>query len=150
MDRLSHILKSNEQYAYFSLVGEFDPEMVSLRVGLAPSRAWRKGEVNPKTQLERRTGRWCLDSRLDRIRPLEEHVRDVLQQMSANVPAFAEVAQQFGGVLQLVGYFYASYPGFGLDKGTVQNLASFGLEIDCDFYFLYSEEQEAPEPETAR
>ena len=143
-------MKSNEQYAYFSLVGEFDPEMVSSRVGLTPSRAWRKGEVNPKTQMEWKASRWCLDSRLDRMRPLEEHVGDVLQQMSANVSAFVEAAQEFGGVLQLVGYFYTSYPGFGLDKKTVQDLARFGLEIDCDFYFLYSEEQEAPEPETAR
>ena len=148
MDRLMPTMKSNEQYAYLSLVGEFDPETVSSRVGLTPSRAWRKAEINPKTQLQRKASRWCLNSRVDRMRPLEEHVQDVLQQMSANVLAFVEVAQDFGGVLQLVGYFYASYPGFGLDKETIGDLARFGLEIDCDFYYLCSEEQEAPEPET--
>ena len=150
MDRLMATAKGNEQYAYFSLAGEFDPDTVSSRVGVAPSRAWHKGEINPKTQLGRNASRWSLDSRLDHMRPLEEHVRDVLQQMSVNASTFVEVAQQFGGVLQLVGYFYASYPGFGLDRGTIQDLARFGLAIDCDFYFLYSEEHEVPEPETAR
>ncbi len=134
--------KPNEQYAYFSVVGDFDPDEISKRVGISPSFSWKRGEVNVQTQLERKSNRWSLYSRLDKTEPLENHVRDVLEQLEANLPEFQKLTSDFEGTLQLVGYFYTTYPGFSLDRGAVRAAAVLGLELDCDFYYLYSDKRE--------
>ena len=133
---------ANQQRAYFTVAGEFDPEDVSRIVGVPPSRSWKKGEINPKTGFERNASRWSLDSRLSSSEPLEAHVRDVLQQLLANAAGYTAVAESYGGVMQLVGYFYTSYPGFGLAKAEINDLSTLGLQLDCDFYYLYSTERE--------
>jgi len=42
----------NEQYAYVTFAGDFDPDDISSRIGMAPTESWRKGDINPRTQLE--------------------------------------------------------------------------------------------------
>ena len=134
--------RENQYRAYFTLVGEFDPREVSDRLGLQPSCAWKKGEVNPKTQMERKFSRWSLDSRLAETVSLEEQITDVLSQLREKRLEVAELRSEVDGVMQLVGYFYQNYPGFSLDDETVAELAKLKLGIDCDFYYLYSDQRE--------
>ena len=44
----------NEQYAYFTIAGDFDLDEVSKLAGVTPTEFWQKGEVNPRTKLERK------------------------------------------------------------------------------------------------
>ena len=141
-EKIQHMNHSNEQRAYFTISGEFDPLDISRLVGILPSRSWRKGEINPRTGAEYNFSRWSLDSRLSLSASLEEHVRDVLQQLQDHAKAFAAVSNEHGGMLQLVGYFQGGYPGFGLNKADISALAALELELDFDFYDLSS-----PEPE---
>jgi hypothetical protein len=133
---------ANEQRAYFTVTGDFDPEEISLKVGASSSRSWKKGEINSRTGLERKASRWSLDSRVPTSEPLEAHVRDVLQQLLANRSEFAAVSESYGGVVQVVGYFYTSFSGFGLAKADIDVLSTLGLELDCDFYYLSSSGRE--------
>ena len=55
--------KDNECYAYFTLVGEFDPKEITQRMGIEPTDSWMKGDINGKTKLERKFSRWSLHSR---------------------------------------------------------------------------------------
>ena len=66
--------------------------------------------------------------------PLEEHVRDVLDQLDANKAAFGELSRELGGTMQLVGYFRDVNPGVHFDLEIVRRIAEYGLCIDCDFY----------------
>jgi hypothetical protein len=132
----------NEQYAYFTVSGEFDPSELSNLVGVRPTESWRKGDLNPKTQYERKLSRWALYSRLERHRSVEDHIADVLYQMRANPVAFCEASTKYGGVMQLVAYFKTDYPGLNFDREIVKGLSEFSLSVDCDFYFLYSHRRE--------
>jgi Domain of unknown function (DUF4279) len=134
--------RPNEYRAYFNFVGEFDPAEVTTQVSLQPSRSWRKGEINPSTQQERKHSRWCVDSRLSETESLERHVADVLEQLRPRAEAVAQLRSKLDGGLQLVGNFYRDYPGFGLDDVTVAELSKMKLGFDCDFYFLYSDKRE--------
>lgn len=40
----------------------------------------------------------------------------------------------FGGTMQLVGYFHDVNPGIHFDDVVVRRIADYGLSIDCDFY----------------
>jgi hypothetical protein len=131
--------------AYFTLVGEFDPMEISARVGMKPTRSWKKGDINPSTQRERNHSRWCLDSRLDQTAPLESHVADVLEQLRPHATSVEQVRSAVDGGMQLVAYFYSHYPGFSLEASVLSELGALKLGIDCDFYFLYSDKREDSE-----
>jgi hypothetical protein len=129
----------NEQYAYFTISGDFDPVDISKRLGVMPTEAWVKGDINPRTQLERKFSRWSLYSRLERSRELEAHIADVIEQMGAKRSDFVALSFQYGGQMQLVAYFKTSYPGLHLERRLVESLAEFALSVDFDFYYLYSD-----------
>jgi Domain of unknown function (DUF4279) len=134
--------RPNEYRAYFTLVGEFDPTDISRRLGLEPTSSWKKGDLNPRTQFERKHSRWNLDSRLERSSSLEEQVADVVEQLKPYSAAIVDLRETVDGGVQLVGHFFTNYPGFGLDDGTLSELAQLHLGIDCDFYYLYSDKRE--------
>jgi hypothetical protein len=126
--------RDNECYAYFALAGSFDPDALTLRVGVNPTRTTREGDSIPKTKLRKKCDRWELHSRLPRTAPLESHISDVLDQLDAREIAFRDVSQQFGGIMELVGYFYDYYPGLSFEREIVERLAKYGLTVDFDFY----------------
>jgi hypothetical protein len=134
--------KDNEQYAYLTVVGEFSPETITAQLGLQPSDVWMKGDLNEKTHLERKFSRWSLHSRLERSASLENHVRDVLEQVLPKAEQIRRIGTEYQVGVQLVGYFYTDYPGFCMDRGLISGLAHLNVGIDCDFYYLYSESRE--------
>lgn len=136
------MVKDNEQYAYFSVSNGFDPVEITARVGVQPTECWRRGDICPRRQMERKFSRWSLYSRLERDEELEAHICDVLAQLDANAEAFREVSQEFGGVMQLVGYFHREYPGLSFERTVTERLGWYSLTVDFDFYGLYSHHRE--------
>jgi hypothetical protein len=134
--------KDNEQYAYLTIVGDFRPESVTAKLGLEPSETWKKGDRNERTHLERKFSRWSIDSRLERSASLEDHVRDVLEQVLPNADQIRQVATEYKVWVQLVGFFHNNYPGFGMDRELISGLAQLNVGVDCDFYYLYSDSRE--------
>ena|ERR1017187_8000771 len=132
----------NECYAYFSVSGSFEPADVTQRVGVPPSRSRREGELGPLTQIPLKCSLWDLVSRLDRTASLGAHVSDVLEQLDANASSFKQLSSEFGGVMELVGYFYDDYPGLTFERDVVQRLARYFLSVDCDFYYLRNPAEE--------
>jgi len=137
--------KENEQYAYFTVTGDFDPTVITDQLGIQPSESWRMGDRNERTHYERKFSRWSLKSRLDHSATLEEHVRDVLDQTRDFAPTIRDIGRAFNCWVQLVGYFHSDYPGFSLDRDSISSLAILNVGIDCDFYYLYSHEREDSE-----
>jgi hypothetical protein len=134
--------KDNEQYAYLTVVGDFRPESVTAKLGLEPSEAWKKGDRNERTHLERKFSRWSIESRLERSASLEDHVRDVLEQVLPNADQIRQVTTEYKVWVQLVGFFHNNYPGFGMDRELISGLAQLNVGVDCDFYYLYSGSRE--------
>ncbi len=132
------MIEDNQQYAYFSVADGFDPADITVRVGVLPTECWRRGETCTRQHSERKFSRWSLHSRLGRDRELEAHVADVLAQLDVNPDAFAAVSREFGGVMQLVGYFHREYPGLHFERAVTEGLARYSLAVDFDFYGLYS------------
>lgn len=132
----------NECYAYFSLAGSFEPADITRRAGVHPTRSCREGETIPHTQMPRKCSRWELHSRLDRSTNLEAHVSDVLAQLDANASSFEQLSSEFGGIMELVGYFYDGYPGLHFERYIIAGLAHYSLSVDCDFYLRRTEKEE--------
>ena len=137
--------RANEYYAYFTVTGEFAPEDISKRLGLQPTDCWIKGSRNEQTHLERKFSRWSLYSRLDRTVALEAHVDDVLEQLQPARDRIADLLKEVTGEMILVGYFYRDYPGLHFKASTLSNLAAINVDIDMDFYYMYSDKREDSE-----
>jgi hypothetical protein len=121
-------------YAYFHVRGSFDPDDITRRLGVRPTKTAREGDAIGDTSKKRPCSRWELHSRLAPAASLEEHVKDVLDQLDSNKAAFGQVSREFGGTIQLVGYFRDVNPGVHFDSQIVRRTADYGLCIDCDFY----------------
>jgi hypothetical protein len=121
-------------YAYFHVRGSFDPDEITRRLGVKGTKVAREGDAVSRTSKKRPCSRWELHSRLGTCASLDEHVKDVLDQLDANKAAFEEVSRSFGGTMQLVGYFRDVNPGVHFESEIVRRIAQYGLEIDCDFY----------------
>ena len=141
--------RNNDCFAYFALAGSFDPDAITLRIGVDPTRTAREGDPIPKTKVRKKCSRWELHSRLPRTAPLESHVSDVLDQLDAQEIAFKEISQQFGGIMELVGFFYNFYPGLVFEREIVERLAKYGLIVDFDFYGWESEDSKPTTGQTA-
>lgn len=125
---------ANEQYAYLTFTGDFDPKTITDRLRLSPSETSERGSLNERTRRENTFSRWSLHSRLERSARLEDHIRDVLVQAENSLEAIQSL-ESANPLMQAVGYFRDYYPGFHLDRETITKLAQLGLELDCDFYF---------------
>ena len=134
--------KDNEQYAYLTVVGDFSPEIITAQLGLGPSEVWTKGDRSERTHIERKFSRWSLNSRLERSASLEDHIRDILKQAVPRAEEIRRAGTEHAVSVQLVGYFYNHYPGFGMDRDLISGLAQLNVGIDCDFYYLYSDLRE--------
>jgi len=99
---LHRMTEPNEQCAYFTIVGDFDPAEISSSVGVTPTEAWVKGSINPRTHLARKFSRWSLYSRLERSLELQDHIADVIGQLEAQKNDFVALSARHGGCMQLV------------------------------------------------
>jgi len=124
----------NKCYAYFCIRGFFDPKQITERLGVEPTKTAMEGELIPKTSMTRKTSLWALYSRLEKTSRLEAHINDVLDQLDSHGTKFEELSREFEGILELVGHFYAYYPGLIFESGLVQRLARYSLSVDFDFY----------------
>ena len=137
--------KPNDCYAYFAVKSEtLEIEKLTALLGVAPTKAWAKGDLTP-TGRERQFSSWSLHLRRSRTNELEEHVENVLLQMDANSEAFLGVSTTYGGIMQLVGEFHEIGVGLHFTKPVIDRLAHYGLCVDFDAYYLYSDARECSE-----
>ncbi len=135
-------MKQNEVYAYFSISAfEFEPQEITKQTGIVATESWKEDDTD-KYRRKRKSSRWSLYSRLKKTEELEKHIEDVLLQLDEKAEEFRLLSGKFDGQMQLVGYFYHDYPGFGLESWIIEKLAYYKLSLDCDFYYLYSTERE--------
>ena len=141
-------MQPNKCYAYFALRGfTMSPDEVSVALGLKASKSWRAGDSHDAHRIpgkKREESHWRVESRIARDAevPLEDYVKDVLEQLAPRFDVAASLSKSHHGLIEVVGYFHRFYPGLHFEASTLQRMAELGVEIDCDFYYLVPEETE--------
>jgi hypothetical protein len=121
-----------EPYAYFCVAGAFEPDEITRRVGVKPAEIARAGDSIGSTQIKRRNSLWALYSRLQSSGDLDQHVRDVLDQLDTSRSAFAELSRELGGIIVIVGFSRDYAPAISLEQETVGRLAQYALRLDVE------------------
>jgi hypothetical protein len=105
-----------EPYAYFCVAGAFEPDDITRRVGVRPSDIAREGDAIENTNRKRRSSIWKLRSRLRPSGEVDQHVRDVLDQLDASRVAFEELSQELRAIIVIVGFSRDHAPLFLSNK----------------------------------
>jgi len=135
-------MEKNQTYAYIRVAGfSCRVEDLTQRIGLEPSESWHAGELAEPSHQPRKTNAWHLYSRLPASESLERHVMDVLDQMQGREAIMRDVANEYGAIMECVGYFHEYHPGFWLDATAVQRLGECGLALDLDFYCYFADKE---------
>ncbi|HSY89940.1 MAG TPA: DUF4279 domain-containing protein [Candidatus Binatus sp.] len=119
-----------EPYAYFYIAGAFDPDEISRRVGVAPSRTARAGDAIGSTRVKRQSSLWALHSRLQPSGRVDLHVSDVLDQLDTNRLAFEELSREVGGIIEIVGFSSDYAPAVSLEREIVGRMTQYSLRLD--------------------
>ena len=136
----------NEGYVYFGLRGAFDPDELTLRLGITPTSSCAQGTRNSKRGLPK-TSFWevsterivaeCID-----VYELADQIVSKLEGNAAQIKD-AIAALDLYAVLEVVLYFSTddgvSTPAIGFSNRVLAFLAKVNASIDIDTYILPNE-----------
>ena len=143
-------LHPSGSYVYFALKGDrFDPADVTTRLGVAPTRTWRKGDPTPYGNRQFQYSGWEL-STAKGTEPLDidRLVTEIVGQLHDRTGAIVAVKEQFGleSVLEIVLYVdvneQAFTPALGHDLRTIDFLYHTRTITDVDIYRYDSSNQD--------
>lgn len=127
----------NEGYIYFGLFGDdFEPDVVTERLGIEPSRIMRKGDPIPKHTS------WQLstDKVVGEVVDVYEVAEPLIQRLEPKSEAIRSLVDELDleAILQVVLWISTdeniSTPAIGFDGGTIQFLSKVRGSIDVDTY----------------
>ncbi|MFN8448699.1 MAG: DUF4279 domain-containing protein [Anaerolineae bacterium] len=118
---------------------DLDPDEITRRIGCAPTKAFRKGEVESKSGARRlrvaKTGKWFLG--IESSDELETVVESLFAQLTLDLDVWKDLVSRykvdvFCGVFFDVGRLNG---GFSLSPKVIHMLDERGLEIGFDIYW---------------
>jgi len=128
----------NEGEVYFSLWADhaFDPEVITKRLGIEPTRVIRKADPRPKISSWELSSGKVVDEVVDvyelasqlvsRLAPVAERVQQLISDL--DLSAVLQV------VLRITMDDTKSTPAIGFDREVIRFLGTVGASIDVDTY----------------
>lgn len=108
-----------------------DPMELSRSSGVAASRTGRRGDRRRNGRYETRNF-WEVRSGLPDDCAPDEHVHNVLNQLSPGWSTFLNLTQRYFAVMRVV--IKGPNPGIGIDRKDMMRLADLGASLDIDAY----------------
>jgi hypothetical protein len=122
---------------------DLNPDDITSRLDLEPTRTWRLGDQILNTSLKREHGGWSLSTDRKPVIDLQDQLDLILREVQAQTDALNELANERNFNVELACVIYVSdeTPVIHFDAEVVELLAELNAEIDIDLYVLPSEEQ---------
>lgn len=134
---------TSREYAYMRIVGDSgDHSTITTELGIDPTNAWNKGDPNPKNGRVRNFTSWQLESGLNDMHAIEEHLVELFRIFEPLSEKLLTLSQRFDIYIQCVGYFPASGHGIHIEKSHVKMAAAMGAAFDLDFYYVDDHEHD--------
>jgi Domain of unknown function (DUF4279) len=127
---------TNEGEAYFKLVGDFEPDVVTKEIGIEPSRTKLKGHPIPKYDSWHYSNGKVVADLID-VYEMSSKLIAVLQPKTR---AISDAIKKHGLMAELQVVLWISMdeeistPAIGFDQNTIKFLSNVGATIDVDTY----------------
>jgi hypothetical protein len=141
-NRKKDFFMESEIYAYFSLIGkELDPEEITAKTGIIPTKTWRVGDlINLRAKLRKKHSGWSVYSSVEKTADLEEHLKSILALLQRGWLPLVELSKCYKAEIACVIYYRSgSVPAIHFDKSIIDKVHQLNAEIDVDFYVLPEE-----------
>jgi hypothetical protein len=129
----------SEISAAFTLTGpDLDPEHVTHKTGLAPSKTWRAGDLiqKPATIRYEHSG-WRLKSQLPPSAGIEEHIRWLIERLAPSWEALKELGGRYRSEFSCTVYSYGGdRPAIHFASDVLTRAADLSAAIDVDLYVM--------------
>lgn len=131
----------SNSYVYFALKGDnFDPDLVTQRLGITPTKIHRLGDPIGKNGNKIKFSGWYLyTDKVDNLL-IDKLVEDVVSKLNDKIDIINEVKRNYNlaSILEIVLYIdtdeNASTPALGHDSKTIEFLFKTNTETDVDIY----------------
>ncbi|WP_188584106.1 DUF4279 domain-containing protein [Azorhizobium oxalatiphilum] len=136
---------NDRAYAYFRVVGDFDPGAITSAIGLAPSEAWARGETFQRSgrSLIRRADCWRLDSGLAETAPMDDHVAALLRVLAPRRDGLLALPADLRRQIVCIGHFRQSF-SWELDFSHQKLATDLGICFWIEAYALSETAEAAP------
>jgi len=119
---------------HFVLSGDFDPDAITIRLGINPTLSRKAGAVDPETGCSAQTSVWALvcgdqEAGCD----LQDQVIYMLSQLDSCKAEVAALCQEHTGNFNLFACVDGNIPGFWLDASTLRKLSQLNIDMDCRY-----------------
>jgi hypothetical protein len=112
---------------------DLDPDRVTEKLGVKPTRAYRPGDrVSSRSEARRTQGTWQLRSSLTDAQTIEEHIASILDALGGDLNAWERATQGLRKDLYCGVFIESQVSGLSLGIGTLEQLVRRGLSIEFD------------------
>lgn len=144
-------MEKSKSYVYFAFKGDFNPDEISDRMDMRPTRTWRKGEASKPLRRDHPFSLWEL-STIPGKEPLDMNIliAEIIDPLREKIGIINQIKSDFGAysILQIKMDIdineNSSTPYVGHDLGTIEFLYKTKTETDIDIYTYNSTENETP------
>ncbi len=134
-------MKTSETYVYFALTGDnFDPKIITDRIGIEPTDSWRKGD-NGKYNPSLYNSCWQLSTdRGKEYIEVDKLVEEIISRLNDKIDIINQLKDEFqlDSVIEIVLYIDTnpdqSTPAIGHDLNTIEFLYRTKTKTDIDIY----------------
>lgn len=126
-----------EIWSEFALLGErLDPPLVTRRLALTPSRAFRAGDPIVREKGKRRTNGWVLSIGPERSFAVHEQVERLIAQLKPKTAEIVGLREELGVELRIYCIVYVAdqTPNIWFKPDVVAWASQVGASIDVDLY----------------
>ena len=126
-----------EIWCEFAVLGErLDPPLVTRRLALTPSRAFRAGDPIVRENGKRRTNGWVLSIGPERSLAADEQVERLIAQLKPKTAEIVGLREELGVELRIncIVYVADQTPNIWFKPDVVAWASQVGASIDVDLY----------------
>ncbi|XOV94345.1 MAG: DUF4279 domain-containing protein [Bacteroidota bacterium] len=133
-------MNHSNSYVYFAFQADnFDPNELTIELGISPTDSWRTGEQGKYIQ-QQKYSCWQLKSTSDELLDMDKLVNEVVSQLSKKIELINNLKQRYKLDTVLVVVMYIdineeqSTPYLGLNSEVIDFLHQTRTETDLDIY----------------
>jgi len=134
-------VEKSKSYVYFAFKGDFDPNLITKRIGIHPTTIWKKGEKTDNLRKEYTFSFWALSTEVGKEGlDMDKLVKEVIDQLKGKEVLIMDLKTELSAssILQIKMDIdmneEASTPFIGHDHETIEFLFRTKTETDIDIY----------------
>ncbi|MBR4761374.1 MAG: DUF4279 domain-containing protein [Clostridia bacterium] len=145
MDRKGKMMKTkNKCYTYFRIVGDFDPDEISARLGIIPNDSWKPGDLRKDGSVHTFSSWTC--GRCDEYDVcVENQMRKTISGLLGKIDLLNQIRNDFdvSFYLEIVPEIYVNdtIPCLAPSLDVIDFCHATRTEIDIDLYVYPSEDE---------